>query len=152
MALGKGCLHAHVVPEKIKKWLTEEELNFVQLIGEQARNALFNILVTLPSKTKVNIVQSSHKKDSLCVSAVLIFGANQIKQLEQKSKPEIEKIFSKIQFKLAAVDAIINFGENKLTASHIIYYDGLTKDRLFHAISIIEKAYILSDLALKKAL
>ena len=142
MALGKGCLHAHVVPEKIKKWLKEEEYPFSQLIGETARNELFNYLVTLPSKTKINIVQSSSRKDSFCVNAVLPFIG------EQTTKKQ--KLISKMRFKLAPVDATLDFTEDKIVASHIIYYDGLTKDRLFQAISTIDKACMLIDLVLKK--
>ncbi len=145
MTFGKGCLHAHVVPEKIKKWLTEEEYPFTQLIGKTARNELFNYLVTLPSKTKINIVQSSHRKDSLCVSAVLPFFGEQTTSKKQK-------LFSKIRFKLAPVDVTLDFTDDKIVANHIIYYDGLTKDRLFRAISTLDKAYGLVDLVLKKNL
>ena len=145
MAFGKGCLPAHVVPEKIKKWLTGEEYPFIQLIGETARNELFNYLVTLPSKTKINVVQSSHRKDSLCVSVVLPFFGEQATSKKQK-------LFSKMRFKLAPVDVTLDFMDDKIVASHMIYYDGLTKDRLFRAISTVEKAYGLLDLVLKKNL
>ncbi len=144
MAFGKGCLHAHVVPEKIKKWLTEEEYPFIQLIGKTACNELFNYFVTLPSKTKINIVQSSHRKDSLCVSAVLPFFG------EKTSKKH--KLFSKMRFKLAPVDVTLDLTDDKIVASPIIYYDALTKDRLFRAISVVDKAYGLVDLVLKKNL
>jgi hypothetical protein len=152
LAFVKGCNFAHVVPEKIKKWLTEEDLSFNQPIGESTQNTLFNYLVSLPSGVTVNIVQSTHRKDSLCVSSTLTFSGEPLKKLGQKQNFEKQKIYSKIRFKVAAVDVSLDFKDDKIVASHIIYYDGLTKDRMFRTISNLEKAYILLDLALKKAL
>lgn len=152
LALSKGCSFAHVIPEKIKKWLTEEELTFKQPIGEPVHNTLFNYLVTLPSEIEVNIIQSSHRKDSICVSSILTFSADQTEKLKQKKNPEKAKIFSKIRFKLAPVDVTLEFKDNKIVASQMIFYDGLTKDRLFKTIADMDKAYTLLDLILQKAL
>ncbi|WGM89204.1 MAG: DUF2299 family protein [Candidatus Bathyarchaeum tardum] len=152
MTFSKGCSFAHVIPEKIKKWLTEEELSFIQPIGEPAQSTLFNYLVSLPSDTKVNLVQSSHRKDSICVSSVISFSDDQTKKLRKKQNSEKTKIFSKIRFKLAPVDVALDIKDNKIIASHIIYYDGLTKDRLFKTITDLEKACTLMNLAVQKAL
>ena len=57
-----------------------------------------------------------------------------------------------MRFKLAPVDVTLDFMDDKIVASHMIYYDGLTKDRLFRAICTVEKAYGLLDLVLKKNL
>ena len=152
LAFNKGCSFAHVIPEKIKKWLTEEELTFKQPIGEPVHSTLFNYIVTLPSKLEVNVVQSSHRKDSICVSSILTFSAKQTEKLKQKQNSEKTKIFSKIRFKLAPVDVSLDFKDNKIVANHVIYYDGLTKDRLFKTISEMDKACTLLDLALQKEL
>ncbi len=154
LAIPKGCLPSQAVPERIKQWLEAEEFSYVQLIGELARNTLFSYVVTLPSETELSVFQSSNKKDSICVSGVLVLSADQVKQLRQKSKVEQEEIFSELQFKLASVDVEFTFegGEvyRKIAINHPIYYDGLTKDRFFKAISMVNKAYSLAIRVLKQ--
>jgi hypothetical protein len=151
LSLPKGCLPSHVVPNKIKSWLVAEEFEFVQLIGEDARNTLFNYLVTLPSGTKVNVVQASSRVDSVCVSAGLPFSASQVKMLRQKSKVEREDVFSGLRLKLAPLDVGLGFGDDMVVFSSMIYYDGLTKDSFFKAVSDVDKAYSLAGWLLRKA-
>ena len=152
MALGLGCLPAHVVPARIKNWLKAEKLDFVQLIGEQSRNTLFNYSIGLESGTKINVFQYSNKIDSICVSAVLDLLPNHIKKLSQKSSADREAVFSEVRFKLACLDVAVTFGENKMVVSNNIYFDGLTKDRFFKAVTDIEKAYNLAGWVMKQLL
>ena len=152
MGLGFGCLPAHVVPVRLKNWLKAEKLSFVQLIGEQSRNTLFCYSVTLESGLNIKVFQYSHKIDSICVSAVLDLLPHQIKKLSQKSKVERETILSEARLKLACVDVSVTFGDNKMVVSNNIYFDGLTKDRFFNAVSDVEKAYSLAGWVMKQLL
>lgn len=156
MALPKGCLPSHEVPERIKRWLEAEEFSYVQIIGEQALNTLFSYVVTLPSGTKISVFQPSNKKDSICVSAALVLSVDQVKKLRQKSKIEREEIFSELHFKLASVDVEFSFegGEiyRRIVISHPIYFDALTKDRFFKAVSTVYKAFSLASWVIKQSI
>ena len=156
MAIPKGCLPSKEVPERIKRWLDSEEYSYVQIIGELARNTLFSYLLTLLSGTEISVFQPSNKKDSVSVSAALVLSATQVKRLRQKSKIEQEEIFSELRFKLASVDVEFTFegGEicRRIVISHLIYYDVLTKDRFFKAISMVNKAYSLAGWVLKQSI
>lgn len=148
MAIPKGCLPSQEVPEKLKRWLEAEDFSYIQLIGELAKNTLFSYHVTLPFETEITIFQASNKKDSIIVSAVLFLSPEQVKKLRQKSRKEQEEFFSDLCFKLAPldVDLTLEGGEiyRNIILNHQIYYDGLTKDRFFKAISIIDKAHSLA--------
>ncbi len=150
MALPKGCLPSHEIPERIKRWLEAEEFSYVQIIGELARNMLFSYVVTMPSGTKITVFQPSNKKDSICISTALVLSADQVKKLRQKSKIEREEIFSELHFKLASVDVefTVEGGEiyRRTVINHPIYYDALTKDRFFKAIFTVYKAFQLLSL------
>lgn len=141
-----------MVPNKIKNWLLVEELEFTYVIGEDARGTLFNFLVTLSSGTKVNLLQPSNKQDSVFVSAVLHFSDSQAEAMNQKSVVEREEIFSELRFKLVPLDVTVSFGDNTAVFSHVIYYDGINKDRLFKAVSEVDKAYSLADWLLKQVI
>jgi len=155
LSFPKGCEPSQAIPEKIKKWLKMENLNFNQVVGEGARNTLFNYHVTLPSGTSFNVFQPSNKKDSICVSTALIFGDALNKKFNQKTKIEREEIFSEMRFKLVSLDVEFNFynGEfpKRLVINHPIYYDALSKDRFFKAISTVYKAFILSTWILRQS-
>ena len=156
MSISKGCLPSQAIPVKLRRWLEAEEFSCVQLIGELARNTLFSYVVTLPSETKIVVFQPSNKNDSICVSCALVLSADQVKRLRQKSEAEQERIFSELQLRLSSVDVDFTFegGEvyRKIVVNHVIYYDGLTKNRFFKAISTVNKAHHLSRLLLKQLL
>ncbi|PVX23479.1 MAG: hypothetical protein CW691_10535 [Candidatus Bathyarchaeum sp.] len=156
MAIPKGCLPSQAVPEKLKQWLEAEDFSYVQLIGELAKNTLFSYHVTLPFETEITVFQPSSKMDSIIVSAVLLLSAGQVKELRQKSKKEQEEFFSDLCFKLAPLDVELTLegGEvyRSIVLNHQIYYDALTKDRFFKAISIIDKAQSLARWITKHSL
>lgn len=156
MAIPKGCLPAQQVPEKLKRWMDSEELNWAQLIGEFAQNTLFRYHITLESGTELNVFQPSIKKDVINVSAALFLSSSQIKNLRQKSKHDQEKILLKLNFKLAPIDVELEIegGEiyRRISITHQIYYDALTKDRFFKAISTVDKAVKLTNLILEYSL
>lgn len=152
MAIPRGCLPSQQVPEKLKLWMDSEELHCVQLIGEFAKNTLFSYHVTLPSGTELTVFQPSNKRDMICVSAALFLSSTYIKSLRQKSKREQEEVLLELNFKLAPLDVELTFegGEiyRRIVITHNIYYDALTKDRFFRALSMVSKAARLTDMIL----
>ena len=155
LSFPKGCEPSQAIPEKIQKWLEMENLKFNKVVGEGARNTLFNYHVTLPSGTSINVFQPSNKKDSICVSTALIFGDAFNKKFNQKTNIELTEIFSEMRFKLASVDVEFNFenGElpKRLVIYHPIYFDAISKDRFFKAISTVYKAFNLANWVLKQS-
>ena len=155
MSFPKGCEPSQIIPEEIKKWLEMENLKYTQVVGESARKTLFNYHVVLPSGTSINVFQPSSKKDSICISTGLVFGDVLNNKLNQKTKIEREEIFSELRFKLASVDVEFNFTNGdlpkRLEIHHPIYYDGLSRDRFFKAISTVYKAFNLANWVLRKS-
>ena len=156
MAIPRGCLPAQEIADKIKLWLDAEELNSVILIGEFARNTLFSFHVTLPSGTEITVFQSSNKKDSITISATLFLPDEKVKKIRKKLKSKQEKIFSEVLIKLAPLDVevILEGGEicQRIDINHQIYFDGLTKDRFFGAVSTVNKAYRLTEWILEQSI
>jgi hypothetical protein len=129
------------VPERVTKWLTAENISYSQLIGEDARNTLFSCVLTLGSGTTIRVIQASARIDSICVSAVLGLTPVQVKMLSQKTKTTSENVFNELRFKLACIDVELDVHSDNFVVSNTIYYDGLTKDRFFKAVSDVDKAY-----------
>jgi hypothetical protein len=156
LAIPKGCLPSKEVPEKLKRWLDAEKIYWVQLIGEFARNTIFSFHVTLPSGTELTVLQPSDKKDSLMVSATLFLTEEQSKRLRQKPLCVQEDTLSDLRFKLAPleVELKIEGGEiyRRISINHQIYFDGLTKDRFFRAVSTVKRAYELAEWILEQQL
>lgn len=156
MAIPRGCLPAQEIADKIKLWLDAEELNSVILIGEFARNTLFSFHVTLPSGTEITVFQSSNKKDSITISSTLFLPDEKVKKIRKKLKSKQEKIFSEVLIKLAPLDVevILEGGEicQRIDINHQIYFDGLTKDRFFGAVSTVNKAYRLTEWILEQSI
>lgn len=132
------------VQSKIETWLEEEGFDFSQVKGKQALNSLFNYLVTLGSGDHLNVLQPRNKKDSICISTGLRFSGGQMKTLDQKTKVERREIFGEIRFRLASLDVEFSFQNGELPKiiriDHPIYYDALSKDRFFKALSTVFKA------------
>ncbi len=152
MSLGLGCLPSHVVPERITKWLTAENISYLQLIGEDARNTLFSCVLNYGSGTQIRVIQASTKIDSICVSAVLELKASTVKKLKQKTKTELENIFNELRLKLSCIDAELTIRSDNIVVSNTIYYDGLTKDRFFKAVTDVDKAYTSTGWLLEQML
>ena len=156
MAIPKGCLPAQEIADTIKHWLDAEDLYNVILIGEFARNTLFSYHVTLPSGTEINVFQPSNKKDSITLSATLLLSDEKVKKIRKKLQHKQEEIFSKVLIKLAPLDVelTIEGGEiyQRININHQIYFDGLTKDRFFGAISTVNKAYRLAERILEESI
>jgi hypothetical protein len=154
LVIPKGCEPSQEVPEKLKRWLDAEGIDWVQLIGEFARNTLFSYHVTLHSGTELTVLQPSNKKDSITVSATLFLSEEQSKRLRQKPQCVQEDTLSDLCFKLAPLDVELTFegGEiyRRIGINHQIYFDGLTKDRFFKAVSIVNRAYRLADWILEQ--
>ena len=144
------------VMQTVETWLEEEGFSYAQAKGTQAGNTLFNYVVTLPSGTKMNIFQPSNRKDSICVSTALSFSDKQLKTLRQKSKIERDEILSEMRYKLAPLDVEFRFENGELTRRivilHPIYYDALTKDRFFRALSAVHKAFNIAGWILTQSL
>ena len=81
---------------------------------------------------------------------------DQIKKLRQKPKDEQVEIFMELQLKLVSLDVEFTFEGRevcrKIAINHTIYFDGLTKDQLFKAISMFNKAYSLANWVLEKSI
>ena len=151
----KGCLPAQEMTGKIKRWLEAEELDCVLLIGEFARNTLFSYHVTLLSGTEITVFQPSNRKDSITVSATLFLSDEKVRRLRRKQKNIQEETFSEVLIKLAPLDVelILEGGEvcQRIGINHQIYFDGLSKDRFFRAISTVNKAYRLAEWILERS-
>ena len=156
MAIARGCLPSNVVPAKIKQWLESEEYSCVQIFGELARNTLFSYVVTLSPEREFVVFQPSNKNDSIHIAGALVLSADQIKKLRQKSKDEQVEIFMELRLKLASLDVEFSFEGRevcrRIGINHMIYFDGLTKDRLLIAISMFNRAYSLASWVLKKSI
>ena len=154
MAIPRGCLPAQEIADKLKHWLDAEELDSVILIGEFAKNTRFSFHVTLQSGTEITVFQSSNKKDSITISATLFLQDEKVKKIRKKLKNQQEELFSEVLIKLAPLDVEVNLegGEicQRIDINHHIYFDGLTKDRFFRAISIVNRAYRLAEWILEQ--
>ena len=154
MAISRGCPHSQEVPERLKRWLDSEGIDCVQLIGEFALNTLFSFHVTLPTGTELTVLQPSTKKDSITISATLFLTEEQSKRLRQKPLCVQEDTLSDLRFKLAPleVELKIEGGEiyRRISINHHIYFDGLTKDRFFRAVSTVKRAYELAQWILEQ--
>jgi hypothetical protein len=149
LAVPKGCLPAQKPAYKIKKWLESEDLDCVALIGEFAENTLFSYHVTLTSGTEITIFQPTNKSDSITISATLFLSEDKVKSLRKKQRKIQESTFSEVLIKLAPLDVEVSLegGEvfQRININHQIYFDGLTKDRFFRAISTVNKAYRVAE-------
>ena len=149
MAVPKGCLPAQKTAYKIKQWLESEGLDCVALIGEFAKNTMFSYHVTLASGIEITIFQPTNKGDSIIISATLFLSEDKIKSLRKKHKSMQEGTFSEVLIKLAPLDVEVSLegGEvfQRININHQIYFDGLTKDRFFRAISTVKRAYRLAE-------
>jgi len=156
LAIPKGCLPSQKVTEKLKRWLDAESIDCVQLIGEFARNTLFSFHVTLPSGTELTVFQPSDKKDSITISGTLFLSEEQTKRLRQKPRCVQEDTLSDLCFKLAPLDVELTFegGEiyRRIGINHQIFFDGLTKDRFFKAVSTVNRAYRLAEWILEQSI
>ena len=152
----KGCLPAQQIAVKIKRWLDSEELDCVMLIGEFARNTLFSYHVTLLSGTEITVFQPSNRKDSITVSATLFLSDDKVRKLRKKEKSIREETFSEVLIKLAPLDVelFLEGGEvcQRIGINHQIYFDGLTKDSFFKAVSTVNKAYRLAEWILERTI
>ena len=156
MAISRGCLPAQGIADKIKRWLDVGKLHSVILIGEFAKNTLFSYHVTLSSGTEITVFQPSNMNDSITISATLFLSAENVKKLRKKLKNKQEEIFSEVLIKLAPLDVelALEGGEicQRIDINHQIYFDGLTKDRFFGAVSIVNKAYRLAEWILEQSI
>ena len=155
MATPKGCLPAQKTASKVKQWIDSEELDCVVLIGEFAQNTLFSYHITLASGTELTVFQQSNRTDSLTISASLFLPEEKIKNL-RKHKSIQQDTFSKVLIKLAPLDVevFLEGGEvfQRININHRIFFDGLTKDRFFKAISTVNRAYRLAEWILEQSI
>ena len=155
MSIPKGCLPAQKTAYKIKQWLDAEELDCVKLIGEFAKNTLFSYHVTLASGTEITVFQPTNKNDSITISATLFLSEEKVKNLRNKHTSIQQGIFSEVLIKLAPLDVevLLEGGEifQRININHQIYFDGLTKDRFFRAISTVNRAYRLAEWVVEQA-
>lgn len=149
MAIPRGCLPAQKIAYTIKQWLEAEGLDCVSLIGEFAKNTMFSYHLILKSETEITVFQPSDKSDSITISATLFLSEEKVKSLRKKDASIQQSMFSKILIKLAPLDVEVSLegGEifQRININHQIYFDGLTKDRLFRAISTVNRAYRLAE-------
>ncbi|PVX27340.1 MAG: hypothetical protein CW716_02825 [Candidatus Bathyarchaeum sp.] len=149
LAIPKGCLPAQKIASTIKKWLEAERLDCVKLIGEFAKNTLFSYHVILASGTEITVFQPSNKNDSITISATLFLSEEKVKNLRKKHTSIQQGTFSEVLIKLAPLDVEVSLegGEifQRININHQIYFDGLTKDRFFRAISTVNRAYRLAE-------
>jgi hypothetical protein len=149
LAVPKGCLPSQKTAYKIKQWLESEGLDCVALIGEFAKNSLFSYHVTLASGTEIIVFQPTNKSDSITISATLFLSEDKVKSLRKKQRSMQEGTFSEVLIKLAPLDVDVSLegGEifQRININHQIYFDGLTKDRFFRAISTVNRAYRLAE-------
>ena len=149
MPIPKGCLPAQKTAYRIKQWLEAEELDCVKLIGEFAKNTLFSYHVTLASGTEITVFQASDKNDSITINATLFLSEEKVKSLRKKQTSLQQGTFSEVLIKLAPLDVEVSLegGEifQRININHQIFFDGLTKDRFFGAISIVHRAYRLAE-------
>ena len=149
MAIPKGCLPARKTASTIKQWLEIEGLDCVKLIGEFAKNTLFSFHVTLASGTEITVFQPSIKNDSVIISAALFLSEEKVKSLRKKQTSIQQGIFSEVLIKLAPLDVEVSLEGGKvfqrININHQIFFDGLTKDRLFRALSTVNRAYRLAE-------
>jgi hypothetical protein len=149
LAVPRGCLPAQKTAYKIKQWLEAEGLDCVALIGEFAKNTMFSYHVTLESGTELTVFQPSNKSDSITISATLFLSEDKVKSLRKKHTSIRQGTFSEVLIKLAPLDVEVSLegGEifQRININHRIFFDGLTKDRFFRAISTVNKAYRLAE-------
>jgi hypothetical protein len=149
LTLPKGCLPSQKIAYKIKQWLESEELVCVTLIGEFAKNTIFSYHVTLESGTEITVFQPSDKSDSITISATLFLSEEKVKSLRKKHKNIQQDTFSEVLVKLAPLDVEVSLegGEifQRININNQIYFDGLTKDRFFRAISTANRAYRVAE-------
>ena len=156
LAIPRGCLPAQKTAYKIKQWLETEELECVKLIGEFAKNTLFSYHVTLASGTEITVFQPSTKTDSVTISAALFLPEEKVKSLRKKQVSIQQGIFSEVLIKLAPLDVEVTLEGGKvfqrININHQIFFDGLTKDRLFRAFSTVNRACRLAEWIVEQAI
>lgn len=154
LVLPKGCLPAQKTAYKIKQWLDAEELDCVTLIGEFAKNTMFSYHIILATGTEISVFQPSNKNDSIIISSTLFLPEEKVKSLRKKHTSIQQGTFSELLIKLAPLDVEVSLegGEifQRININHQIYFDGLTKDRFFRAISTVNRAYRLAEWILEQ--
>ena len=156
LALPKGCLPAQKTAYTVKQWLEAEGFACVKLIGEFAKNTLFSYHVSLASGTEITVFQPSDKTDSLIITATLFLPEEKVKSLRKKQMSIQQGVFSEVLIKLAPLDVevLLEGGEvfQRININHQIYFDGLTKDRFFRAISTVNRAYRLAEWVVEQSI
>lgn len=116
------------VKDKIKKWLTDEELYDNEVVD---KNAQFNF-VAKHQNIILHVFQPLSKKDSILVVCSLNLNEEQKKRLTNVEKMELYQ-------KLLSTDSLFEFHPNineleNIRIQDFIFYDGLSKNEFMKTI------------------
>ncbi len=141
--------------QKIMDWLKEEGFAAEE---KQDPNAYFNIQAT-KSGIGVNIVQNPPFNDSIFIAGNIAVAPDQQALLKSRSRDKREDFIWDIQMTLAANNELGDFALKPnppedmqiiFVSSRRIYYDELTKGKLFASINIVIKNVLLIIWKLQK--
>ncbi len=141
--------------QKIIEWLKEEGFSAEE---KQDPNAYFNIQAT-KGRINVNIIQNPPFNDSIFIGGNIAVAPEQQALLKSRSRDKREDFIWDLQMSLAANNELGDFAlkpnppddiQTIFVSSRRIYYDELTKGKLFTSINIVMKNIILTIWKLQK--
>jgi hypothetical protein len=139
--------------DKIKRWINEEELNSNTSDDPYAD---FHTDIRFGS-SKVNLIISKNKVDSIIVCTKSVFSVLDQKAFSGLSKDNKRSFMLGLKFSLSRLNIqyAIAPDENKVESIYmqkVVYFDGLSKDRLFEVIMSIVSAISIVNLTYEKYL
>ena len=138
------------VKKLVKKWLEEEGM-----FDEEAEDpkSVFNYIINYPMelKHKMNILQPADSKDKVLVLSGTRFEPETVERMRSMPQPELDDLLWDLRLSLCARPTEFELrrpGEQgipeALVITALIYFDGLTKDRLMTTIRDVYKSKLLA--------
>jgi len=128
--------------DKIKQWLTEEDL-LGQIVDDE--NANFHFIVNYPEDHVIDVIQPKGKEDLILIACATSVSPEHLSKIRELSESKREEFLWQVRFSLNKflVDFRLEHPRNILESYLVtdeIYNDALTKDRLISTIKKVFKA------------
>lgn len=138
-----------VIKKKIIDWLNAEKFRHEEVSDQ---NAYFNIVVYV-SNLGFNTIQRRDREDSIFIGTNLNFTPQQITLLKEMNTPKKQSYFWTLRMRLLNSPTLASFEirpnppeevRTVFISSKPIFYDGLSKGKLFSILFDVHKAVIMT--------
>jgi hypothetical protein len=134
------------IQDKISKWLSEEDLHFVEVPDSEAR---FHFVVDYPDKENdMHILHPNSKIDGVIILSGAFVESEHVSKMEKLSVREREEFIFNLREKLNNFSTEFYLDQKEailyqFVITYLIFNDGLTKDHFFRALGWVLKSKLL---------